>query len=189
MQKLAKTANRQENAVLNFGIRSKSYKWCRLFLLMYSKKKEAFMRTDILERKAEIAQWIAEGKSKAYMAIQLQCNPKTVTAVLKRLNFEYSGNQSGKGQSKKMPKLSLMDYLATSQDIQSNKVRIKLLEEGYKDYQCERCKMTTWMNEPIPLELHHKDGNRNNNTLQNYELLCPNCHALTESYRGKNCTK
>jgi predicted HNH restriction endonuclease len=39
---------------------------------------------------------------------------------------------------------------------------------------------------PIPLELHHKDGNRYNDQLENLILLCPNCHAFTENYRAKN---
>jgi predicted HNH restriction endonuclease len=42
---------------------------------------------------------------------------------------------------------------------------------------------------PIPLELHHIDGDKTNNTLENFQLLCPNCHALTDSYRGKNVKK
>lgn len=147
------------------------------------------MRTDILERKAEIEQWIKEGQSKAYMARQLNCNPKTINPILERLGLTYSGNMSGKGLSKNRSKLTLMEYLATSKDIQSNKVRIKLLEEGLKEHQCECCGLTTWLDNPIPLELHHKDGNRHNNTIENFALLCPNCHAFTESYRGKNCTK
>ena len=52
------------------------------------------MRTDILERKAEIEQWIIEKKSKAYMARELHCNPKTVNSALERLGLEYTGNQS-----------------------------------------------------------------------------------------------
>jgi hypothetical protein len=36
------------------------------------------------------------------------------------------------------------------------------------------------------LKLHHIDGNRYNNSLENISLLCPNCHALTENYRAKN---
>ena len=83
----------------------------------------------------------------------------------------------------------LLEYLEKSTDIQSNKVRKKLLEENYKEYRCECCNLTEWLGEPIPLELHHKDGNRHNNTLENFELLCPNCHAKTSSYRGKNCSK
>ena len=85
--------------------------------------------------------------------------------------------------------MPLLEYLAKSIDIQSNKVRKKLLEEGYKTHQCECCGFTEWLGEPIPLELHHKDGNHYNNSLDNFQLLCPNCHAKTSSYRGKNCSK
>ena len=148
------------------------------------------MRTDILERKNEILQWINENQSKAYMARELNCNPKTINSVLAKLGIDYSGNQSGKGQSKSNNNyMPLQEYLNSSLDIQSNKVRNKLLREGYKNHQCECCGMTEWLGQPIPLELHHKDGNRNNNTLENYQLLCPNCHAFTDSYRGKNCAK
>lgn len=148
------------------------------------------MRTDILEHEEEIKQWIAEGQTKAYMARQLNCNPKTINPILQRLGLEYSGNQGSKGLSKPNGReLSLLEYLDKSIDIQSNKVRKKLLDEGYKEYRCECCKLTEWLNEPIPLELHHKDGNRHNNILSNFQLLCPNCHAKTDSYRGKNCSK
>ena len=41
----------------------------------------------------------------------------------------------------------------------------------------------------IPLEVHHLDGDRMNNELSNLQLLCPNCHALTENWRGKNISK
>ena len=147
------------------------------------------MRTDIIEREAEILQWIEENQSKAYMARQLGCNPKTVDSVLKRMGIEYSGNKSGRGYHKNKGKTTLEEYLATSTDIQSNKVRIKLLEGGYKEHRCECCGLSAWLDKPIALELHHKDGDRHNNTIENYELLCPNCHAFTDSYRGKNATK
>lgn len=148
------------------------------------------MRTDILERKEEIEQWIAEGKTKAQMARELGCNPKTINPVLERLGLEYAGNRGCKGLSKSNGReLPLLEYLEKSIDIQSNKIRKKLLEEGYKEYRCECCGLTEWLEEPIPLELHHKDGNRFNNDLDNFQLLCPNCHAKTDSYRGKNCSK
>lgn len=148
------------------------------------------MRTDILERKKEIEQWIAEGKTKAQMARELGCNPKTINPVLKKLGLEYAGNQGCKGLSKPNGReLSLLEYLEKSIDIQSNKVRKKLLDEGYKEHKCECCGLTEWLGEPIPLELHHKDGNHFHNELDNFQLLCPNCHAKTSSYRGKNCSK
>ena len=54
---------------------------------------------------------------------------------------------------------------------------------------CERCRNIEWNNKPIPLQLHHKDGNRANNELDNLELLCPNCHAQTDNYCRKNKRK
>ena len=50
---------------------------------------------------------------------------------------------------------------------------------------CEECGLSEWQDQPIPLELHHRDGNRANNKLNNLVLLCPNCHALTPNYRGR----
>ena len=70
--------------------------------------------------------------------------------------------------------------------INTTTLRLKLLAEGYKQHRCEACGRTTWEAQPIPLELDHVDGNRTNNTLANIRLLCPNCHALTPTYRGRN---
>ena len=54
---------------------------------------------------------------------------------------------------------------------------------------CEICYNTKWLSIPISLELHHIDGNPNNNDLLNLQLLCPNCHSTTPNYRGKNKKK
>ena len=148
------------------------------------------MRTDILERKDEILQWIEENQSKAFICKQLQCKQETLNSYLKKMGIEYQGNQAGKGMSKNNGQyMTLEDYLVNSESIQSNKVRLKLLKEGYKEHKCENCGLTEWLGQPIPLELHHKDGNPHNNVLENYVLLCPNCHAMTDSYRGKNSKK
>ena len=34
----------------------------------------------------------------------------------------------------------------------------------------------------IPLQLHHIDGDSTNNAEENLQLLCPNCHSLTETF-------
>ena len=51
---------------------------------------------------------------------------------------------------------------------------------------CENCGITKWFNQPINLEVHHVDGDRTNNELDNLLLLCPNCHSYTENHCGKN---
>ena len=43
----------------------------------------------------------------------------------------------------------------------------------------------------VPLQIHHIDGDCTNNKEDNLQLLCPNCHSLTENFgsRNKNCTR
>lgn len=55
--------------------------------------------------------------------------------------------------------------------------------------ECECCHNTTWLDKPITLEVHHLDGDSLNNTLENLQLLCPNCHSYTDNWRGKNIDK
>ena len=87
------------------------------------------------------------------------------------------------------PKRPIEDYLSNKHTIQSHKLKNRLLKEGMFDKKCYSCNRTTWNDKPIPLELEHIDGNHKNNNLDNLTLLCPNCHALTSTYRGKNISK
>ena len=63
------------------------------------------------------------------------------------------------------------------------------LRERYKQvkniYHCEQCGLDSWQGNPIPLEIHHLNGVNTDNRLENLLLLCPNCHALTNYYRGR----
>ena len=55
-----------------------------------------------------------------------------------------------------------------------------------KNYTCEVCGTHEWNGETTPLELHHIDGDLTNNTDENLQVVCPNCHAQTPNYRGRN---
>lgn len=70
--------------------------------------------------------------------------------------------------------------------VNANHLRERLLDEGLKKHCCERCGNTEWLGLPIPLELHHVNAIRDDQRLENLQLLCPNCHAMTDNYRGKN---
>lgn len=63
------------------------------------------------------------------------------------------------------------------------KKRRLLREEGRK---CSVCENTTWLGQPIPIAIDHIDGNPDNNERQNLRLICPNCHAQTATFSGKN---
>lgn len=55
-----------------------------------------------------------------------------------------------------------------------------------KGYSCEICGISSWLGESITLEMDHIDGDRKNNAIENLRLLCPNCHAQTPTWRGRN---
>ena len=147
-------------------------------------------RNDIIERKDDILKWIKQEKTKTFIANELNCKIDTLNVYLKKMGIEYNGNKGGRHTQKpKKDRWSLNEYLEKSISIQPGKIRRKILQEGIKPYCCENCGLSTWLGNPIPLELHHIDGDKTNNTLENFQLLCPNCHALTDSYRGKNVKK
>ncbi len=145
------------------------------------------MRNDIIKRKQEILSWIDTDVSKAEIARRLSCNVKTLQSCLNALKIEYAGNKSGKGKlhDRGGTYMPFCKYVMKG-SVQSNKLRNKLIREGFKEARCEICGNSKWNGKPIPLEVHHKDGDKNYNSLENLQLLCPNCHALTDNYRGKN---
>jgi len=54
-----------------------------------------------------------------------------------------------------------------------------------------RCQKCGWSERNIstgrvPLEVDHKDGDWKNNRFDNLQLLCPNCHSLTPTFRSLN---
>ena len=69
------------------------------------------------------------------------------------------------------------------------RLKNQLFKLGYKSKVCEMCGNNEWMGEDIPLELHHINGNKFDNRIENIQILCPNCHTFTDNYRGKNMSR
>lgn len=54
-------------------------------------------------------------------------------------------------------------------------------------YECARCgNPGEWNDNKLTLQLEHKNGVHSDNTLNNLEFLCPNCHSQTITFAGKN---
>lgn len=88
----------------------------------------------------------------------------------------------------KIKESHLQKYLAAPfEELGCENRRRRVFEE--QDHRCNRCGLLTWLEQPIPLELEHKDGNNKNNLRENLEGLCPNCHAQTHTWRGRNANR
>ena len=100
----------------------------------------------------------------------------------------YQTNQGGVGLNKAVPpRVPLKEILEGKHPhFQTFKLKNRLLKEGYIANKCSVCGITEWNKSPLNMELDHIDGDRTNHRLNNLRMLCPNCHAQTETYRAKN---
>lgn len=110
------------------------------------------------------------------------------TATLKRKVEKYkidtshfTGKKSIRNDAAYIP---YSEYENNDKQIKTFSLKKKLFKEGLKEKKCEICGLTEWMGKPIVLQLHHKDGNNQNNSLDNLMILCPNCHSQTDNYCG-----
>lgn len=97
-------------------------------------------------------------------------------------------NKGLKGLSN--PKWQLSEILVKNSYFQTYKLKLRLIAAGLKHQQCEHCgwaKKT--VNGYVPLELDHINGDRHDNRIENLRILCPNCHSLTPTYRGRGKRK
>ena len=138
------------------------------------------IRNDILEKKEEILEHIAQGGCKSELCRRFNCKPDTLNSYLKKMGIEYKGNPSRKGFKREENEgyKPSSYYLGTGRFITAPRLRIKLIRDGIKEEKCEICGRTEWNGYKIPLELHHINGNHYDNSLDNLQILCPTCHAL-----------
>lgn len=120
-------------------------------------------------------------------------NYKTFHKYVKEYNLDishFTGKRTNlNNRLQKFRELSVKDYINNNTIVRGSTLIKKLVNEGIKEYRCECCGNAEWIGNEIPLELHHINGNNTDNRVENLKLLCPNCHALTDNYRGKKNKK
>lgn len=137
--------------------------------------------------KDEFIKVCENAESMAKAAVKLGLHFNTFSRIAKKLGC-YRPNQGLKGTKKPKPKkIKTKDILdGKHPQFQTFKLKNRLLEEGYLENECSLCGIKEWNEKPLNMELDHIDGNRTNHSLENLRMLCPNCHAQTETYRAKN---
>ena len=132
---------------------------------------------------------IKECKSKADFCRALDLLPhggnyRQIDNIIKKYQLDishFSNNAWNKDIKYHTQQYSIEDILVKNSPItNTTSLKKRLIRNGLKQYKCEICGFTE------KVELHHINGDSKDNRLENLQILCPNCHALTNNYKGKN---
>lgn len=140
-----------------------------------------------------LKQAIAESQTMLEAANKLGLSFTTFKRAAVKYNC-YKPNQGSKGVKRGRGKhcIPVKDILAGKYpEYQTYKLKTVLINAGYLE---DRCQICGWDKKPesakyTPCELHHIDGNPHNHVFSNLQLLCPNCHSLTKTYRFRRDRK
>lgn len=124
-------------------------------------------------------------RNQSYMGVAKELGYKlagtyvqSINTMIQHYGFDVSHftGQAGSNRGK-----FKMENFTTNSKARTTNLRPALI--NMRGHKCECCGLEEWQGKPIPIEIHHIDGDSTNHSLDNLQLLCPNCHALTDSWR------
>ena len=111
-------------------------------------------------------------------------NYAKVKFYIRKYNLDishFTNEPWNKGKSVKIVQRPLEEVLVeNSKLLNQTSLKRRLFRAGLKKDICEIC------GQEGGNELHHINGNPTDNRIENLQILCPNCHSKTETFRGKN---
>ena len=123
-------------------------------------------------------------------------NIRTIKRKIKKYKLDDShlkgkGWNTGKRYINNSRKIELNEILTNNSTYtNTHGLKLRLVKENMLEYKCVKCGNNgKWNDEKLSLQLDHKNGNRNDNRIENLRILCPNCHSQTKTYAGKKLNK
>lgn len=128
-------------------------------------------------------------------------NQETLKRKIKEYNIDishFTGMLWNKGKTKETDeriarasagkeKYSLDEVFCKDSIVNQKTLRRYVETYNIIEYKCQRCGCDGhWQGEIIKLELDHINGDHFDDRIENLRYLCPNCHALTLTYKGRN---
>lgn len=173
------TANRlKQERIDNYNLSPKLCKFCQT-IIQYDKRYNDYCSQSCSAKLLNSSRGFILSENKFFIC--LFCNKE----------FRAKGTDEHKYCSRKCMKdfwwqETKNKIITDGYDTSSNhKVAKKLLIE-LSGGKCQICNLFEWIGQPMPLVLDHISGHSEDGSLSNLRVICNNCDALTDTYKGRN---